>query len=76
MTVECRKITILEMYHDRDGLADTKKSIDNQVHVSHRVFRALRRNLVKCMLLAIKCKRNIFDFKMTYINLANGSSTH
>ena len=45
-TEECGKITTLEMYHDRDGLADTKKSIDNQVHVSYRVFRALRRKLV------------------------------
>ena len=57
------------MYHDRDGLADTKKSIDNQVHVSYRVFRASVRKLVKC-------KKNIFDFKIIFLNLANGSSTH
>ena len=67
--VECGKITTLEMYHDRDGLADTKKSIDNQVHVSYRVFRASGRKLMKC-------KKDIFDLKIIDINLANGSSTH
>ena len=41
-----KKKNNMKIYHDCDGLADTKKSIDNQVHVSHRVFRALGRNLV------------------------------
>ena len=48
--LECRKMTALEVYHDRDGLTDTKKSIDNQVHISYGVISATRRHVVKCSL--------------------------
>ena len=43
-------MTALEVYHDRDGLTDTKKSIDNQVHISYGVISATRRHVVKCSL--------------------------
>ena len=58
-TEECGKITTLEMYHDRDGLADTKKSIDNQVHVSYRVFRALKEEVSEVYVACHKNKKNI-----------------
>ena len=47
------------MYHDRDGLADTKKSIDNQVHVSYRVFRALKEEVSEVYVACHKNKKKI-----------------